>query len=57
MGRIFEPVPERKRSDNTLTMSRIQARHIQETYAEYKEGLAVNDGKFMKFIDDREEEK
>ncbi|KAF5051094.1 hypothetical protein DSECCO2_422570 [anaerobic digester metagenome] len=57
MGRIFEPAPEIKRPDNTLTMSRVQARHIQETYVKHKQGLAVNDGKFMTFIDDREAEK
>ena len=56
MGRIFEPAQKSERPDNTLVMNKVQARHIQETYAEYKEGIAVNDGKFMKFIDDRDGE-
>lgn len=53
MARIFEP-DSIKKHDDRLVMGTIQAKHIQEVYAECKIGIAINDGKFIDFVDDRE---
>jgi len=55
MARIFEPVSERKPADNEISLSFLNAHIANDYYKVHKEGVAVNDGKFIKYVDDREE--
>lgn len=43
--------------DKTADMRVMLASTVQDIYKEFKIGLEVNDGRFLKAVDDREEEK
>lgn len=55
MARIFEPARAKRCTDSKITMNILQARMLQEQYQVSKDGFEVNDGKYMKYINDKEE--
>lgn len=57
MARIFEPVPERKRSHDLLAMNYLRVHSVTDHYKVTGEGFEVNDGKFINFVEDRKVEK
>lgn len=56
MGRIFEPAQQRERPNYLLAMRLLKIHHVNKHYIRTNKGLTVNDGKFLKAIDDKEEE-
>ena len=52
MGRIFEPIKERPRRSDSAAMGLLQVHKVTEYYKQTKEGYAINDGKFITFIQD-----
>ena len=55
MARIFEPETVDKQTHDLLAMSFLRAHSITEHYKATGEGLEVNDGMSIKFIEDKEE--
>ena len=55
MARIFEPAPQRQKPNYLLAMRLLRIHQVNEHYNNSKKGLTVNDGKFLKVIDDKEE--
>ena len=55
MARIFEPDQERTRRPDLIAMNCLRVHHLNDDYIRNKQGCEVNDGKFIKFIDDEEE--
>lgn len=55
MARIFEPASEVKKANDLTAMQFLNAKKANDYYKKNKQGLAINDGKFLTFIDDREE--
>ena len=56
MARIYEPAKERPRKPDLLVMNYLKIHHLNDDYKRNKQGITVNDGKFIKFIDDEEED-
>ena len=54
MARIFEPATEIRRTDDSLIMKFIHIHKATRDYKNYKVGIAVNDGKYLTDVDDRE---
>lgn len=52
MARIFDIEPTKY--DDSLIMAFIQVRHLTADYKECQAGYAVNDGKYLTYIDDNE---
>ena len=55
MARIFEPAQQKKIYDDKIVLGILEANLLNNYYKLHKQGFAVNDGKFIKFVDDREE--
>ena len=52
MARIFEPAPQRQKPNYLLAMRLLRIHQVNEHYNNSKKGLTVNDGKFIKVIND-----
>ena len=52
MARIFEPAQQTERPNYLLAMSLLNVHIVAGHYIRTKEGLTVNDGKFLKVIND-----
>jgi hypothetical protein len=55
MARIFEPAPEVKKANDLTAMQFLNAKKANDYYKKNKQGFAVNDGKYLTDVDDREE--
>lgn len=56
MAHVFEVAEnESSKANNIQAMKLIQVKIVADYYKANKEGLEVNDGMFLNYIDDREE--
>lgn len=52
MSHIFEPAPEVKKANDLTAMQFLNAKKANDYYKKNKQGFAVNDGKYLSYIDD-----
>lgn len=55
MARLFEMAPQREKPNYLLAMRLLNIHQVNEHYIRTKEGLIVNDGKYLKVFFDKEE--